>query len=100
MKILLYLLFLNSFFSISKKTYLEKSKEYFESAELKHDSIDYSGAIEDYTKAIETMQWWCIYFNRDTCKYASGDLDGACKDVRKAQKLGIDSSEIIKLTCK
>ena len=61
---------------------------------------DYKGAVEDYTKAIELdSNDGIAYFNRAASKYISGDLDGACKDARKSQGLGIDSSELIKLTC-
>jgi len=85
MKIIFYLLFLNSLISISQTTYLEKSNEYFESAELKHDSKDYSGAIEDYTKAILLNPNDAQHYNfRGISKHELQDYKGAIEDYTKA----------------
>ena len=39
------------------------------------------------------------YVNRGVAKLNTNDKQGACQDARKAQSLGYDSSQLIKLTC-
>jgi len=53
---------------------------------------DYTGALQDYNKAIELDSSMAYaYYNRGFAKYRLGNLKGACSDWRKAQELG-DSS--------
>ena len=75
----------------------------------------YSGSITDYTKAIELIDEYpnknspipiiggfgnkYVYYNRAVIKYYSGDKNGACKDARKAEDLGMDTSSFIEAAC-
>ena len=59
----------------------------------KDDLKDYYGAIADYTKAIELdPDYASAYANRGINKENLGDLNGACKDWRKAASLGHSNS--------
>lgn len=59
---------------------------------------DYKGAINDFSRAIETgtvkntpyyIVWINSHFNRGVAKYLSGDLQGACRDWKQATELGL-----------
>ena len=63
-------------------------------------SKDFYGAIADFTKAIEISPNGIDYFGRGLSKLGLNDLNGACQDFLKAQKLGVDTSELINSTCK
>ena len=39
------------------------------------------------------------YVNRGVAKLNTNDKQGACQDARKAQSLGYDASQLIKLAC-
>ncbi|HJR09673.1 MAG TPA: tetratricopeptide repeat protein [Pyrinomonadaceae bacterium] len=45
------------------------------------------GAIEDYTKAIETYPFWAAYSNRGAALRDKGDMDGALADFNRAIEL-------------
>ena len=61
---------------------------------------DYYEAIADFTKFIEIEPMEGEpYYNRGYSKYVLGDKNGACQDARKAQDLGYDASELIKIVC-
>jgi tetratricopeptide (TPR) repeat protein len=65
----------------------QTSFEYFESGYAKGNLEDYSGAIADYSKAIELdPDYAATYNNRGVAKYSAG-LDG-CSDLMKAKSLG------------
>ena len=51
---------------------------------------DHTGAIADYTKAIEMDYEYgsYAYLNRGVSKEILGDIKGACSDWREAMKLG------------
>ena len=61
-----------------------------------------SGAIADFTKAIEIdPENAFAYYNRAENKGILGDMDGACEDWRKASALGDeDAAEFVKEDCK
>jgi tetratricopeptide (TPR) repeat protein len=50
---------------------------------------DHSGAITDYTKAIElNSKYTNAYYNRGISRKSTEDIDGACVDWAKAARLG------------
>ena len=71
----------------------ESAVFYYNRAIDKYDAGDYSGAIVDYTKAIEINPKDAdAYGNRGISKELIGDLEGACSDWRKASSLGHDEA--------
>jgi len=79
------------------------AEKYFESGLAKAKLGDYSGAIVDYTKAIEIDPNYadaCV--GRGAAKYLNGDETGGCADLRKAGELGGDPKvwDFIKEYCK
>ena len=62
---------------------------------------DYYGAIGDYSKSIEIdPDYTSAYVNRGFVKYNLNDIGGACKDVKKAVRLGfIDSQNFLGQEC-
>ena len=86
-KLKLFVLFslLSATFSFGQKT----AQDYNTSGLAKYKLQDNSGAIADYTKAIELKpDFASAYRNRGYVKYALKDLDGACLDWSKAGELG------------
>ena len=78
----------------------QTSEEYLNRGVSKDDLQDYTGAIADYTKAIEIDPNLAqAYYNRGLSKYNLQDYYGACQDARKAQELGYDTSPMIKVAC-
>tara|TARA_B100001248_G_scaffold240055_1_gene205746 strand:- start:348 stop:857 length:510 start_codon:yes stop_codon:yes gene_type:complete len=66
---------------------------------------DHTGAISDYTKAIEMDYQYgsYAYLNRGFSKGILGDIKGACSDVRISVSLGYEREDInywIKKNCK
>ena len=66
---------------------------------------DHTGAIADYTKAIEMDYEYpsYAYLNRGISKEILGDLEGACSDARISVSSGYESKDInfwIKNNCK
>ncbi len=73
--------------SPSKQT----AEEYFYSAFAKDDLGDYTGAIQDYNKAIELdPDFVDAYINRGIDKHSLGDNIGAIQDFNKAIELDPD----------
>jgi len=65
------------------------AEEYKNSGNAKRDLLDYKGAIEDYTKAIELNPNYAdAYYTRGITKIAVGDKVGGCTDLSKAEELG------------
>ena len=82
-------------------TELNSAAAYYNRSLAKYESKDYKGAMVDYDKAIKiNPNEALVYLNRGACKYILYDDSGACKDARKAQELGYDASELIKMACK
>ena len=67
----------------------------------KYDLKDYTGAIEDYNKAIQLNPNYAMaYQGRGTAKYMLDDKNGACTDWSKAGELGcFDAYILIKENC-
>jgi tetratricopeptide (TPR) repeat protein len=67
----------------------------------KQNLNDYQGAIVEYTKAIKlNTNYAKAYNNRGVLKfYFLKDKLGACEDARKAEILGFDASNLIKVSC-
>ena len=66
---------------------------------------DHTGAIDDYTKAIEMDYQYgsYAYLNRGVSKGILGDIKGACSDVRISVSLGYEREDInywIKKNCR
>ena len=66
---------------------------------------DHTGAISDYTKAIEMDYQYgsYAYLNRGVSKGILGDIKGACSDVRISVSLGYEREDInywIKKNCR
>jgi tetratricopeptide (TPR) repeat protein len=98
MKKLLYLILVLVSFGISAQS--NDASDYLNRGVSKYFLDDYSGAIADYTKAIEIdPNYTSAYYSRGFSKYYLDDRFGACKDGRKAQELGYDASELIKYAC-
>ena len=67
----------------------------------KHDSNNFQGAIEEYTKAISLVTEDPMpYLLRGRSKQSLGDLKGACEDWKKAKELGLEEvTEVLKVLC-
>ena len=62
--------------------------KYYNQGVDKYDSLDYQGAIDDYTKAIEIEPNKAYLYNyRASAKRKLGDNEGADEDDKKAEKL-------------
>ncbi|MGF1585070.1 MAG: tetratricopeptide repeat protein [Bacteroidales bacterium] len=74
---------------------------YYNRALAKNDMENYSGAIEDYTSALENDPGMVTsYYNRGLARYHSDDLSGACSDWRTAINEGIvQAEELIRQYC-
>jgi tetratricopeptide (TPR) repeat protein len=67
---------------------------YYNRALAKNATKDYSGAIEDYTSALENdSDMVTSYYNRGLARYNIGDLSGACDDWRTAIDEGLTQAE-------
>lgn len=72
-------------------------------ATAKHKLKDYTGAIADFTKAInlkpvneeELKSWAEAFYNRGVSKYSVNDLEGACKDWDSALNQGIKEATFL-----
>jgi tetratricopeptide (TPR) repeat protein len=75
---------------------------YFNRANLKNKSRDYSGAVQDYSKAIERLDSFKeAYYNRALTLLVMKDKNNACKDLSKAGELGMqDAYRVIKRYCR
>lgn len=70
-------------------------------ASAKHKLMDYQGAIDDFTKAIEKRpenqkyftDWLRAWFNRGVSKYFLNDFNGACSDWKQAIEMGLEDIE-------
>ena len=83
MKKILFLLFF-----IPLVSFGQTAKEYYSSAFNKDDKGDYTGAISDYTKAIELDPNYAdAYVNRGISKHNLKDYKGAMSDYNKAIEL-------------
>ena len=83
-------------------TYAQTAKEYFNRGIDKSNLKDYTGAILDYTKAIELNPKNAVaYYNRGIAKLnLVGSPDGGCLDLSKAGELGLsDAYDMIKKRC-
>ena len=60
---------------------------YYESGNLKFDKKDYSGAIKDYTKALEISNDPVLFYSRGIAKLMSGDKKGGCIDLKKGSNV-------------
>ena len=58
--------------------------KYNESGILKLKKKDYSGAIEDFTKALEISNDPIIFYNRGNAKLEAGDTKGGCSDLKRS----------------
>jgi tetratricopeptide (TPR) repeat protein len=66
----------------------QTAEEYYRSGVAKDLSADQSGAIADYTKAIELDSKYIIcYYNRGLAKFKLQDIRGAMADLTKAIEL-------------
>ncbi|MDA0889486.1 MAG: tetratricopeptide repeat protein [Bacteroidetes bacterium] len=73
---------------ISFSSFGQTAEEYFNSGYDKDDLKDYSGAIADYTKAIELdPNFAYAYYNRGNSKKNLKDYSGAIADYTKAIEL-------------
>jgi len=69
----------------SNKVLAEDSLFYFEKGNKKFDANNCLGAIDDFTKAIETNPNFSVaYYNRAMCKGMLGDNNGEISDYDKA----------------
>ena len=73
----------------------------FKSGVGKYEQGDYQGAIADYSKAIEiNPQYADPYSNRGIARELVNDLEGACRDWRKAAEFGLtEPAEWVKKQC-
>jgi tetratricopeptide (TPR) repeat protein len=63
----------------------ESAKSLFSSGEVKFKAKDYSGAISDYSKALELKPKFAeAYLNRGFAKRSIGDVEGAKADFKKS----------------
>ena len=73
---------------------------YYNRGLAKAELQNYKGALADFTEAIRiNPNLAYVYYNRAVIKYYSGDKNGACKDARKAEDLGMDTSSFIEAAC-
>jgi tetratricopeptide (TPR) repeat protein len=77
-------------------------KSYYETGYEKHNSGDFQGAINDFSKSIEmNPQYSDSYTFRGMSRYKSGDKSGACADWEKAASMGDASAqEMFQKNCK
>ena len=69
-------------------------KDYYEKGKIKHNQGDFTGAISDFTNAIDLKTDFAdVWGFRGMSKYKSGDKSGACLDWKKAMELGHTTSE-------
>ena len=81
--------------------YCQTANEYVNMGYSKHKLKDYSGAIADYTKAIEIdPNKSSAYYGRGLSKLVLGQKDSGCLDLSKAGELGYGQAyEVIKEHC-
>lgn len=74
---------------------------YYNRALAKNNIENYSGAIEDYTSALENdPEMVTSYYNRGLARYNNDDLSGACSDWRTAIDEGlIQAEELVRDYC-
>ena len=78
----------SSILAAPKKAMAEDAVFYYNQGQKKYQSKDYSGAISDYTKAIEIKPNYApAYNNRGAAKYKLNDFYGAVSDYNKALKI-------------
>ena len=72
-----------------------------ESGNSKLEKKDYSGAIDDFTKALEISNDPIIFYNRGIARLYSGDKKGGCSDLKKSLNiLSKEEKKEIKNLCK
>ena len=88
-----------NFTGLSKN--IKEAETYLNKGISKQNLNDYQGAIVEYTKAIKlNANYAKAYNNRGVLKfYFLKDKLGACEDARKAEILGFDASNLIKVSC-
>ncbi len=86
---------------ITTLAYAKSAEDYYNSGVKKGESGDWSGAIEDFNKAIElTPNNADVYSNRGIAKIRLGQKDNGCLDLSKAGELGYaEAYEAIKENC-
>jgi tetratricopeptide (TPR) repeat protein len=88
MKIQFVIAFLIMSLGVSGQTRSSKAKEYYDNACRKIIENNYTGAIEDFTKAIRLDTGFLqAYENRGVAKYYLNDHSGAVDDFTKALKI-------------
>jgi tetratricopeptide (TPR) repeat protein len=82
------------FFSLSAFSQKKKAEEYFGKGEIKYNNGDYSGAIADYSMALEAFQKYPeALYKRGLAKTYLGDAKGAIADFQEAIKYRLNYSE-------
>lgn len=84
--------------------YIEKNPHkfegYFDRANLNFDYGFYKKAIKDYNKVLEIKEYSVAYFNRGLSYNKINKRDKACRDIKKAAKLGYDKAKKTLKFCK
>jgi tetratricopeptide (TPR) repeat protein len=89
-------------YSTANWSFIPKNKDaYYDRGKVKHVLQDYTGAIEDYSKAIELdPEHKDAYYFRGLSKIFLGLQDSGCLDLKKARDLGHpQASEAINKYC-
>ena len=84
--------------TVPQKVLAEDAEFYFNRRVTKGREGDFSGALDDYSKAIEINPKNAkAYYNRGYAKKELPDLKGACDDWKKAAELGVENAaELLK----
>ena len=77
---------------------IKDARAYFNQGLAKYDLQDYTGAIKDFTRAIELNPKYAeAYGGRGLAKYSLKDKQGALEDLSKSGELGYSTAyDIIK----
>ena len=87
--------------TLSISSYSQTAIEYYKRGNAKEKLQDYTGAIADYTKAIElNPKDPSAYYNRGLAKIDLSQKDSGCLDLSKAGEWGAERAyEMIKKYC-